>query len=148
MNQDHHITSEIASRNKVYSAPRRFDLATLFVVMIVYACLLGVFVGLGLPDPITFLILGFITLVAIGQPVLFGGRMPRLASVIVGGVSLPVIFAMMAFNDGANVTTIGMIISGVSCMAMGASVGYLAGALVGGVFLIADIVRRGRGVVD
>ena len=148
MNQDRYIPSENASRNKVYSAPRRFDLATLFVVMVVYACLLGVFVGLGLPDPVTFLILGFLTLVAIGQPVLFGGRMPRLASAVVGGTSLPVIVAIMAFKNGTNTTTFGMILGGVSCVAFGVFVGYVAGALVGGVFLVADIVRKGRGVAD
>lgn len=145
MNQGHHITPEIGSRNKVYSAPRRFDLATMFVVMIVYACLLGLFVGLGLHDAIMFSILGLLTLVAIAQPVLFGGRMPRLASVIVGGVVLPVVVVMMTFNVD---TPIAMIFASLSLIPLGAAVGYLAGALVGGVFLVADIVRKGRGVVD
>ena len=147
MNLDEITTAEIVRNRRVYSAPRRFDLATMFVVIIVYSCLLGLFVGVRLPNQATFSVLGFLTAVAIAQPALFGGKMPRLASVIVGGVALPLIFVLLNFLVmGAPLSY--ALMGCVCCLPLGISFGYLAGALVGGVFLIADWVRQGRGTID
>lgn len=152
MNQENPITAEIVRTKKVYSAPRRFDLATLFVVMIVYSCLLGLFVGLGVPDFVTFSILIFLTVVAISQPVMFGGNRPRLSSVIVGGIAMPLFIASVTIlNEHAfsPVEFLIVVLGGLMCsIPMGISAGYLAGTMVGGVFLIADWLRQGRGRVD
>ena len=149
MNQVDPIIAEVVRSRRVYSAPRRFDLATLFVVMIVYACLLGLFVGVGVPDEVMFSILGFLTAVAISQPALFGGNMPRLSSVIVGGVALPLIFTMFSiFKLHHRMSSMDILLGGASCVPLGASFGYLAGAMVGGVFLVADLVRQGRGFIE
>ena len=146
MDKENFTPSEPVRGSKIYSAPRRFDLATLFVVMIVYACLLGLFVGIGMPDAITFAILIFISAVAISQPVLFGGKMPRLASLLVGGVSLPIIIVLLTLIYAPDFNIRAMIGGAICCSPLGLSFGYLAGALVGGVFLVADLVRNGRGV--
>lgn len=148
MNQDEPNTDRASVRRKVYSAPRRFDLATIFVVIIFYSCLLGLFVGFGVPDEITLSILGFLTVIAVAQPVMFGGRKPRLASVVVGGLAWPVLFILTTFMSGRMVPTSAVLFGGLCSIPIGLMFGYLGGATVGGVFLIADLVRRGRGLAE
>src|SRR3954462_162592 len=69
---------------KIYSAPRRFDLSTIFVVTLAYSMLFGVMNAASFPPGVSAVVAGFISLVAIGQAFLFGGRQPRTASVLVG----------------------------------------------------------------
>lgn len=146
MNQQKPDVAEKRVQPKIYSAPRRFDLATMFVLMIVYSCLLGLFVGIGLPDVVTISTLGFLTIVGLAQPVLFDGKSPRLASVVVGGLSLPMIFtlATLVYSPKASM---GSLAAGICSIPLGLCLGYVAGALVGGVFLVAQWVRRGKGQV-
>jgi len=148
MNQTDSNTDQATVRRKVYSAPRRFDLATIFVVIIFYSCLLGLLVGFGVPDEITLSILGFLTIVAVAQPVMFGGRNPRLASVVVGGLAWPVVFTLTTFMTNSRVPASAILYGGLCSIPMGLLFGYLAGATVGGVFLIAEFVRRGRGLAE
>lgn len=145
MNQDDPIPDGL-SCEKVYSAPRRFDLATLFVVMIIYSCLLGISVALGLPEKFTLSILGFLTVIGVSQPALFGGNKPRLASVMGGGISLPLLFALFYFQEESRFSSLATLLGCLCIFPLGACLGYCAGALVGGVFLVADVVRHGHGV--
>lgn len=147
MKQEKLESATKSTAGKVYSAPRRFDLATLFVLMIVYSCLLGLFVGIGLPDGITFSILGFLTIVGVAQPVLFGGKSPRLASVIVGALALPLIFTVATLLMSRE-PSLDPLAAGVCSIPLGLCFGYLAGTLVGGVFLVAERLRRGKGLTE
>ncbi len=147
MNQHHSTSNAPLTGKRVYSAPRRFDLATLFVVMVVYACLLGIFVGMKLPDVTTISILGFMSVIAAAQPALFGGNRPRMASLVVGGIALPVIFWLASPNIFERVSGRFILFVCASYIPLGSILGYLTGTLVGGVFLVADMVRQGRGVV-
>ena len=69
---------------RLYSVPRRYDLATLFTVTLAYALLFGAMQRSGMPPNVAFDVAGFITLVGIGQALLFKGNAPRLASVVTG----------------------------------------------------------------
>lgn len=93
------VNHEVAQRGRIYSAPRRFDLFTVMIVTAAYALLLGGMSALRFPPVVSGYVAGFITLVGIGQAVLFGGRWPRFASVVSG---------MAAYFVG-NVTNSGLI---------------------------------------
>jgi putative addiction module component (TIGR02574 family) len=131
--------------SKLYSAPRRFDLATIFAVTAAYSILLGGMSALRFPPEVSCYVAAFITLVGIGQAVLFRSSMPRLASVLTGMVAYflcTISFALVeprfdlfGFMPAAIVFSI----------VFGGLLGYLAGVLVGGVFLVADVLRQRYG---
>ncbi|MGD9633382.1 MAG: hypothetical protein AB7G28_23655 [Pirellulales bacterium] len=135
-----------SSRPKVYSAPRRFDLSTIMVVTAGYAMLFGginaIFNESDQAAGAALMIGVFVTLVGIGQALLFGGRRPRTASIVVGMIltTLFMISTTMFFSRGRSVAFLPfMLVYGVIS---GAIYGYLSGVLVGGVFLVADHLRR------
>lgn len=130
-----------SQQSKIYSVPRRFDLATIFVVTAAYSLLLGTISGFGGHPLISLGVGGFITMVGLGQALLFGGQKPRLASVLVGTVCyfLPII--IMTFVAGPSMPRgilPWMLLQGVVFAPV---FGYFAGVLVGGVFLVADLLR-------
>lgn len=127
---------------RIYSAPRRFDLSSIFAVTTAYAILFGCMRGLDFGTASSLLVAAFIALVGIGQAVLFGGRQPRKASIVVGAVALTLgTISAGLFVPGAN--RIGFLpIMAVFSFFWGSICGYLAGVLVGGVFLIADAIRQ------
>lgn len=127
---------------KIYSAPRRFDLATIFVVTSAYSLLFALMNASGFA-PVASLIVGaFITFVGGAQALLFGGRYPRAASLAAGAVAaIPIaLVSVMLTRRGFRGEEMFFAIP--SSAIFGAGGGYVAGVLVGGVFLIADVVRR------
>lgn len=128
-------------KSKIYSAPRRFDLATIFVVTFAYSLLFGLMSYFHFPPAVSLIIGGFITLVGVGQALLFGGQNARVASVITG-VVLSVLFQFcMVIWPPRGFSGFAMIFMLPIVAAVGAGFGYMAGALVGGVFLVADYLR-------
>jgi hypothetical protein len=131
-------------KEKVYGAPRVFDLFTLLAITLAFALL---FALLGLLAPaldmsargLTVVIGSYITLVGAAQMWLFGAKNPRAASLVGGPIAMvivcffpltlnqPVLFAFV-FSVGIGLTA-------------GPFTGYIAGAVVAGVFLIADKIR-------
>jgi hypothetical protein len=128
---------------RIYSAPRRFDLATIFVVTAAYAILLGTLSACGFLPVVSLCVAGFITGVGIGQAALFRGQKPRLASTIAGGICFSFILGGFFIAEQLQVPVIlfvpVVLIYGVI---LGVPLGYVAGVLVGGVFLVADVLRR------
>lgn len=136
---------------KIYSAPRQFDLATIFVVTFAYSLLFALMSALSFPPVSSLAMGGFITLVGIGQAVLFAGRLPRAASLLTGAIAcIPITIAViMSTPRGFRNDT--LLLSVPFSFIFGAGLGYLAGVLVGGVFLVADKIRQafaGRKGVD
>jgi hypothetical protein len=127
---------------KVYSAPRRFDLATIFVVTLAYSLLLGAMSAMTFPPVASLFVAGFVSLVGIGQAVLFGGARPRTSSVLVGIVLYVCAMLGVWILGGQRMypTELMLIMASYSLVG-GAILGYLAGALVGGVFLVAEKIR-------
>jgi putative addiction module component (TIGR02574 family) len=126
---------------KIYSAPRRFDLATIFVVMSAYSILFAAMSGLQFPPQASLMVGGFITIVGIGQAVLFGGRKPRLASVVTGLAAFLVGLLVSLFEPRMYARPLILIVMS-AWLIVGAAAGYVAGVLVGGVFLVADLLRK------
>lgn len=139
---------------RVYGAPRRFDLATLLSVSTASALLFGVLRLLGAGPWGFFLISAFLTWVALAQAVLYGGKRPRLASLWAGGAvglvgacwlsqnNLPWQWSLLRGPWDFFLLLFGLVVSCSCGFAFWAFLGYLAGALIAGVFLIADGIRR------
>ena len=127
---------------RVYSVPRRFDLATLFIVTLAYSLLFALMSSLQFPPVASLAAAGFIGIVGAAQAVLFGGRRPRAASIWTGVVlyCVPMLARLIGVGPlafaGALFPFLGMQVL------IGGTLGYLAGACIGGVFLLADVVRR------
>lgn len=126
---------------KVYSAPRRFDLATIFVVTSAYGLLFGALNALGAWPIVSAVIAGFITIVGIGQALLFGGKKPRAASVLVGVVLHVVIWTSIMAVSPRFYPPEAWLAMVAAVVVSGVMLGYCAGGLVGGVFLLADVLR-------
>lgn len=129
-----------------YGAPRVFDIFTIFAVTLAFALLFTILkflqpaMGMNLA-PTVFGFSAFVTLTGVSQMLLWKGRKPRPASLIAGpiiwfvlGVGLVLFYGGPARLPAA---------AGVICsMPVGIFAGYLAGALVAGVFLLADKFRQ------
>jgi hypothetical protein len=128
---------------KVYSVPRRFDLSTIFVVTLAYSLLLGTMKALGVPPVASLVVTGFISIIAAGQALFFGGNQPRKASVLTGTVVYSIaMFSLWLYNGPRMYPTMVIAIMASYTLIGGAILGYLSGVVVGGIFLIADKVRN------
>lgn len=138
----------------IYSAPRRFDLATVFVVTAAYSLLLGGLTAAGAPWTVKLLIGSVVTMVGLAQAVLKNIANPRGVSIVVGAATYGIILSTYLMTLPrtsmdvfylesiiAHILKLGPVGALVSMFAIGAVGGYLAGALVGGVFLLADRMR-------
>jgi putative addiction module component (TIGR02574 family) len=130
---------------KIYSAPRRFDLFTVMIVTAAYAVLLSGMSALRFPPVVSCYVAAFITLVGMGQAVLFRGSMPRLASVQTGIVAYFLCTISYGFMEPRFDLFEFMPLAIVFAVIFGGILGYLAGVLVGGVFLVADVLRQRYG---
>ena len=138
--------AESPPSRRIYSVPRRYDPATLFVVSLAYALLFGFMRSVGFP-PIAFAVVaGFVTLVGLSQAILFGGKAPRQASAVAGiGAFLVVQVPVLAECALRHLQDLGILVACLPLTAIlpGAMLGYVVGVLIGGVFLVAEAVRRG-----
>ncbi len=147
--------SQPTTPSKAYGVPRRFDMATLFVCVAGYMFL---FAGLRLLStqpgmlgwirPTTyFKIAGLITAVGLGQAVLFGGRKPREASLAIGIVYTVLLTLTHVLAHELRSIRLSVHSSEILFVAvlLGCLGGYLSGAMVAGVFLVADRLRRRLG---
>lgn len=124
---------------EVYSVPRRYDLATLFVVSSVFAVLFGGLRFLRFPPTAALSIGSFIVLIGIAQAILFRGARPRMASVLAGGLWFLVLSVWFLVRIGFSFS---LLAASSFFVIFGGGIGYLTGALIGGVFLVADHIRR------
>ncbi len=130
----------MATHQKIYSVPRKLDLASLFVFTTGYGLLFAA-MKLLKQDAISFLLVaGFFTSVGVAQAVLFGGKAPRLASLLTGGSYF--LFLMVRYGLSEGIPIEYFISCGSLCLfAFGSSCGYIAGTAIAGIFLVADKLR-------
>lgn len=123
----------------IYSAPRRFDLTTVFVATTAFAVLYAALLALNAPLIVVGIICAMLTLVALGQAVLFRSRYPRLASSLVGSIFSAITAGTLAAVSGNAPAVVPLAI--VNAFA-GIFYGYFAGVLVGSVFMTAEAIRK------
>ena len=140
-------------RRKVYSVPRRFGMGTIFVVTTLFAVLFGILTGVGAPGEFVLILAGFLAIIGFAQMLLFGGKRPRLASVVTGIVLttligltwMGILISEGRFSGLTDLLVVGLVVCAVSTFigfTFGLVFGYAGGGVVAGVFLIMDHVER------
>jgi hypothetical protein len=124
----------------IYSVPRRFDLATIFVVTAAYSLLLGGLSALDATPIVKTVVAGFVTMIAVAQAALVKLVHPRGTSIVVGAV-INLIFTWLIWLEIGRRIPIPFVVVALTGVLIGGFLGYLTGTVVGGVFLIADLLR-------
>jgi hypothetical protein len=135
----------------LYSAPRRFDLATIFVVTAAFSLLLGGLSALDAPPIVMVVIASLLAIVAATQALFREVANPRGVSIVTGAVAYTLMSWIIWLTIRRVFPNSFFFVTVVNGILGGALFGYLAGTLVGGVFLVADILRgkfEGRGNTD
>lgn len=131
---------EKAPRQEVYSVPRRYDLASMFSISVAFAVLFAIMKAMDAP-PSTIMLAGFFfTVVGVAQALLFGGEKPREASILAGLAAGPCSVIVYALVEGVRPST--AIASSMCAIVWAPVAGYLAGTTIGGIWLIADYLRK------
>ncbi|NQT35927.1 MAG: hypothetical protein HQ581_00470 [Planctomycetes bacterium] len=121
-------------------SPRQFSLADLMGVTALFAMLFAVLAAFEAHPSVFLMVAGFVVTVWATQTGLFGGKNPRKAAVLTGSVVAVGVSAIIVVlshwttnkvSDGAFVTLV------VFAPALGAVLGYAAGALIGTALLSA-----------
>lgn len=130
---------ERPSEKTLYSVPRRFDIATLLVVSLVYSLLFALLRFVNAPWQV-FLFVGLLTVViGVAQALFPYGNEPRRASLVAGMLYMQVWCFILGFAEGR--LTAGLC-GAFASVVVGPPVGYFTGVVEAGVFLVADKVRR------
>jgi hypothetical protein len=133
---------------KAVGVPRRFSLAALMLIVTCYAVLFAGMQLLGATPTIFAVIAVFVTGVGVAQTLLFGGKYPRAASVWAGTCLLPLEILVLrvgyyVFSTRVSPSfesEVGILVLTVFCIPAGALLGYLAGGLAAGIFLVPDLL--------
>lgn len=132
-----------------YGVPRRYGLDSILAVVTAFALLFGALIKLGVgPVSIGFFVI-FVAGVGLSQALLFDGQDPRKASVH-GGlimalilVAVLVVYLETVWGQRTPICIVGGLVF------LGPILGYVAGTLIAGIFLILDaleeLFRKGRG---
>ncbi len=116
--------------------PRRFGVGILMLMTTMFAALFSVMRLLGAPAEVFITVAVLFAGVGLGQMLLYRGKYPRAASIWVGGCLFPVevIGLMIHFRSFAP----GLVLLLVASPFLGPILGYLAGGLTAGVFLLLE----------
>jgi putative addiction module component (TIGR02574 family) len=131
-----------SSGNQVFAAPRRFDLFTIFVITIAFSILFAGMRLLPLPPVASAIVGGYFALIGLGQAFLFRGNRPRTASLLVGGLYYVLVsYVLWQLSGPRAYPTSDVVVTAIFLLIFGAVLGFVAGALVGSVFMLADWLR-------
>jgi hypothetical protein len=122
-------------RSKEAGVPRQFGVGTGLLITTMFAVLFAVLRGLNIPPREFAYVALFFLGVGAGQAVLFHGRRPRWASIVMGIVMTFALGVFDAIFDGDRSM---LVEASFSPFCPGAIFGYLAGLLIAGVFLVRD----------
>lgn len=143
----------VASSRRAIGVPRRFAVGTALIITAMYSVLFAVMKSLGAHPLAMVIVAVFFTGVGAAQMFLFGGRRPRAASIIAGAVfcgAMPTVaFSIFWFSEGSSppgfhpIPIIGWLLCPtISFAIIGVLLGYVAGCLTAGVFLILNRIDR------
>jgi hypothetical protein len=128
---------------RIYSVPRRYDLATLFAVTLAYALLFGALRAKHAEPGMMCAAGAFVTCVGLGQALLFKGLAPRRASILVGSILLGTVPLIVSLTSGyRDVEWVAVVCMETFLLLCGGCLGYVAGVLIGGVFLLVDHIQK------
>lgn len=136
-----HLLFDHSHTSGLYSAPRRFDLATIFVVTGAYSVLLGVMSILNFVPAAKIIIGLLLAFVAVVQSVYHERANPRGVSVVAGSIGYALISFVLWLIGPRWFPDSFLFVVVINGLIGGAILGYIAGVLVGGMFLAADMLR-------
>lgn len=119
-------------------------MATILVAMAGYALLFSSLRLLGASPRLIAAGGALIALVALAQVIAIRWGVPRAASIIAGVVFWIAVVVWLAVADGAPVHAVAVAVAMIVVILLGPLSGYVAGVLVGSVFLIAHHLRESR----
>lgn len=122
---------------QVFAVPRRFDLATVLVAMTGFALLFTVLIAVFKSPPAFLAAMAILfAMVAVGQALAIRTENPREASVAAGAMFGIAVALYQVYQYGPH-----YMLSVLFAPVWGGCCGYLAGTLVGSVFLISHHLR-------
>jgi putative addiction module component (TIGR02574 family) len=131
-----------SSGNQVFAAPRRFDLSTIFVITIAFSLLFASMRLLPFPPVVSAIVGGYFALIGLGQAFLFRGNRPRTASMLMGGTYYVLVsYVLWQLSGPRAYATSDILVIAIFHLIFGAVLGFVAGTLVGSVFMLADWLR-------
>lgn len=125
--------------DSIYSVPKRFDIATLLTVSLAYSLLFTLLKVLDSHWTVFAFIGGLTAIVALAQMLYEEPKQIRTASLLGGGLFTVVSAIVLGLTTNDPFARISLLITG---LLFGPFLGYAAGVLDAGVFLIADRVRK------
>jgi RimJ/RimL family protein N-acetyltransferase len=136
--------------SRTSGVPRRFGVGVLLILMTFFAVLFAPLRCLDYGPKVGAVVGVLFVGVAAGQALLFRGRKPREASLLVGAVLFPLEMLALAVyeqvtDEFSRASIVEDIPGGLICsVAAGALLGYLAGCLTAGIFLVMDRLGNAR----
>jgi hypothetical protein len=121
--------------------PRRFGIGSIMVVTAAFSLLFLLLKLAQEPIEAYLVFAGFFTIIAIAQAILFGGRNPRKASIATGVVVVSLVSMFMPAlksSPARHSDALDFVFVSIVGAIGGAIYGYVAGALIGGVFLMME----------
>ena len=135
--------AERAAGDEPFGVPRRFGIGTILVITTAFGLLLSLLQNAGAPPGVVWFVIVFVSLIGLGQMLLFGGSHPRKASIVTGEICFPLMIAAAVALFKPSRTLPGEMAWVVfTSLVFGGGFGYLAGGVVAGVFLIMDGVEQ------
>ena len=125
-----------------FGVPRRFGIGTIMIITAAFGVLLSLLQALGAPPWVVWFVVIFVSLIGVGQMLLFGARRPRRASIITGAVCLPLMTLATLSLAGPRGLDREAPCACFAAVLFGGGFGYLAGGVVAGVFLIMDAIEQ------
>ena len=126
-----------------FGVPRRFGVGTILVITTAFGLLLSLLQAMGAPAGVVAFVVAFVSLIGVGQMLLFDGTQPRRASLLAGLIGLPLLTGLTIAFFAPHRGRSGDIVCPVfAAIIFGPPSGYLAGGIVAGVFLIMDAIEK------
>ncbi len=125
---------------RIYCAPRRFDILTILCVSSVYGIAFAIGTTSKTPTYIWMTFLLVVTSIGLAQAILWKGKRPRLASILVGVVSF-VIWMLFMMSASPMVSGNDLAATLFASTVAGSVFGYVLGAGIGGLFLVIEGLR-------
>jgi hypothetical protein len=146
------LTQNLLARQTT-GVPRRMALGALFVLVSIFCIIFKALTWVGM-NPLGILAVGvYCTAIAAGQALMFEGRRPRDASIIVGSIVMPMLIALVSivfyFRGFTILESLSWVCLGVCSFVVSPVVGYLVGIfLAGGFLLFEQVVTGGQSTTD
>src|SRR5262245_16214889 len=131
-----------ASRKGTYSVPQRFGISAILALTTLFAFIFAGLRAFNAPAVVYFFFGTLAVSICIAQMVF--GKVPRLSSIAAGAVLLPFWTLVMAIirADSVSFDAVAMAISAAPfTLIAGAVLGYLAGTVLAGFFLLLDMAQ-------